>query len=715
MQPNRPNPVRSSPDHIDLSAVGRAVVRKLPALLLIAGLVGAATAAVLSTMAPKYQSQAQLEVRGNGSSDVGGRPDKEAVGTHVRGLMSTELALKMAARLNLTREPDFNSALEPPDLYGRLWRMIGVGGTKAGETDEDRLMQAYFKSVRAYQVRDTRSVIVDCTTSGAKFSADCANALAELYRDNLSGRAASENSDVRTKLKPQVERLTRETAEAEAMATEFRGAANLFQGGTQATQLKDQQLGELTAELTRSATQRSDAEARATAAREMSIRGIAAANPDVQKSALIPRMEEQRVILERQISELSATLLDGHPRMKQLHAELNGLQAQIRAEVQKVVESLGNDARIAADRETGVRRRLDDMKRTVVSSAPDTAKLAQLDNQAKAKRAELERVQRQYEAAASSAGAGVGTVEVEIVSRAYPSNEKVFPKIGTMAPLSAFAALILALAATLTRELTRGARPAAALSASIAAVQPQQVMPQHVTARQDVPAQVARAAMVTSPLLTPQAAAVQLAGMAQDSLGFRVLAASAAAPVEPSHQALAMARALAGGARRVVLIGWAGSGDALALAAGIDATVGTAQLLAGDASLEDAVQRLSGSTLDLIAAGHDTNQTIDADSAAMVLDALDEIYDFIIVCAPKPLAAALFSAVQGRFDAGILVSQTPSSASQNRTGVEFLGYDVADFPVLAVAAQAQAFDELAVASSPGLLAATRPQAARAPL
>ena len=548
MQPNRPNPVRSSPDHIDLSAVGRAVVRKLPALLLIAGLVGAATAAVLSTMAPKYQSQAQLEVRGNGSSDVGGRPDKEAVGTHVRGLMSTELALKMAARLNLTREPDFNNALEPPDLYGRLWRMIGVGGTKAGETDEDRLMQAYFKSVRAYQVRDTRSVIVDCTTSGAKFSADCANALAELYRDSLSGRAASENSDVRTKLKPQVERLTRETAEAEAMATEFRGAANLFQGGTQATQLKDQQLGELTAELTRSATQRSDAEARATAAREMSIRGIAAANPDVQKSALIPRMEEQRVILERQISELSATLLDGHPRMKQLHAELNGLQAQIRAEVQKVVESLGNDARIAADRETGVRRRLDDMKRTVVSSAPDTAKLAQLDNQAKAKRAELERVQRQYEAAASSAGAGVGTVEVEIVSRAYPSNEKVFPKIGTMAPLAAFAALILALAATLTRELTRGARPAAALSASIAAVQPQQVMPQqvmpqHVTARQDVPAQVARAAMVTSPLLTPQAAAVQLAGMAQDSLGFRVLAASAAAPDEPSHQALAMARA----------------------------------------------------------------------------------------------------------------------------------------------------------------------------
>ena len=347
------NRAPASPDNINLAIVGGALLRKFPALLLIAGLAGAGTAAVLSTMAPKYLSQVQLEIRGNGNNDLAGRPDKEAVGTHVRGLMSTELALKMAQSLNLTKRADFNSALEPEDLYGRLWRTIGIGGAKTGETDEDRLMQAYFKSVRAYQVRDTRSVIVDCTTSNAKFSADCANTLAELYRDSLRGRTVTENTDVRAKLEPQVARLTREVADAEALATEFRGKANLFQGGAQTTLLKEQQLGELTAELTRAATARSDAEARATAAREMSARGIAAANPDVQKSTLIPRMEEQRITLERQISELSATLLRGHPRMKQLSSELSGLQAQIRAEVQKVVESLGNDARIAADREKG--------------------------------------------------------------------------------------------------------------------------------------------------------------------------------------------------------------------------------------------------------------------------------------------------------------------------------------------------------------------------
>lgn len=674
-----------SPDHIDLGRVVRAVSRKLPVLLVLSGIVGAGTAGVLSTMSPKYLSQAQLEVRGTGGSDLAGRPDKEAVGTHVRGLMSTELALKMSAALELTKHPDFNSALPPADLYGRLWRMAGVSGAKAGETDEDRLMQAYFKAVRAYQVRDTRSIIVDCTTSSAKSSADCANVLADLYRNSLSGRATSESSDLRAKLAPQVERLTREAAEAESVATEFRGKANLFQGGAQATLLKDQQLSEITAELTRAATARSDAEARATAAREMNLRGMAAANPDVQKSALIPRMDEQRVTLERQISELSATLLRGHPRMKQLASELAGLQTQIRTEVQKVVESLGNDARIAADREAGVRRRLDDMKRTVVTSAPDSAKLVQLENQAKTKRAELERLQRQYEAAASSAGAGVGAVEVEIVSRAYPSNEKVFPKIGTMAPLAAFATLMLGFALTLTRELVRGARPVVSGATSVATVASTFAAKPAADATTSITSATARTVATTAfppaTIAIPSAVATAIAKLATGERGFRVLIAPAV-KAGAEAEALALAEALARDAR-VILLGWNGGGEALAMAAGVQNSVGTAQLLTGDASLEEATQRLAGTALDVIAAGVG-GDTIDGDSAALLLDTLDEMYDFIVVCAPTAIAAGLFAAVQGRFDAGVLVTDTPLPTSQNGTSIAFLGFDVADFPVLGI-------------------------------
>ena len=62
--------------------------------------------------------------------------------------------------------------------------------------------------------------------------------------------------------------------------------------------------------------------------------------PDVQKSPLIQNLVQQRVRVERQISELSATLLPAHPRMRQLRADLDGLQRQIKSEVGKIVEGI---------------------------------------------------------------------------------------------------------------------------------------------------------------------------------------------------------------------------------------------------------------------------------------------------------------------------------------------------------------------------------------
>ena len=77
MPPIKQPAAAPSADHVDMGAVARGVIRKLPLLLIAAGIVGAATAGVLSTMAPKYLSQAQLEVRGAGAGDVGG--DRKSV------------------------------------------------------------------------------------------------------------------------------------------------------------------------------------------------------------------------------------------------------------------------------------------------------------------------------------------------------------------------------------------------------------------------------------------------------------------------------------------------------------------------------------------------------------------------------------------------------------------------------------------------------------
>ena len=322
------------------------------------------------------------------------------------------------------------------------------------------MLVAYYDALRVYQVKDTRGIMIEFRSEDPKLAAQAANKLAELYRDDLALRTVLESKDARAKLGPQIKKLAEEVAEAEAEVTRFRGQANIFDGGRDKTGLNEQELAELTAELTKVATARTEAEARAKTARAMMARGSGEVLPDVQKSALVPRIVEQRVRVERQIAELSATLLPAHPRMKQLDAELAGLNRQIDAEVEKVVDGLERDAATAALREDGVRKRIDEAKKRVVRAGGDDVKLRALESLAKSKRAEFERLQTQLEAARTTSDALAVPVEVQIVSRARPSSEKASPKTGMIALLAMAATLLLGLAYVVMRELFAMARQA---------------------------------------------------------------------------------------------------------------------------------------------------------------------------------------------------------------------------------------------------------------
>src|SRR5215204_1901811 len=103
MRPQLP----ASPDDIDLSVLGAAVKRVLARLILAAGVVGVAGYGGLSLLTPKYASHAKIEIVSKGLGNpfesrreagmpemVSVRMDKEAIGTHVRALQSSDLALK---------------------------------------------------------------------------------------------------------------------------------------------------------------------------------------------------------------------------------------------------------------------------------------------------------------------------------------------------------------------------------------------------------------------------------------------------------------------------------------------------------------------------------------------------------------------------------------------------------------------------------------------
>lgn len=713
----------ASPDDIDITSIWGALKRSARPLVLASLAAGALTFGVLSLMAPRYTSQAELKVDAKESANpftspkrdavapdsVQLRADKEAVNTHVRALMSADLANRIAAELKLAERREFNSALGGVDTFDTLLRMIGMGGPRPGESEQDRVLNAYFKRLEVYSPKETRIIAIRFTSVDADLAAEVANLLADTYRQSLASQSVVETDEVQKALEPKIERMLAEVAQAEAAIERFKGDKNIFKGGPQRTGLNEQQLGELTAELTKAKAARSEAEARARSAREMLKSGSADALPDVQKSPLIQALVQQRVRLEREISELSATLLPGHPRMKQLSADLAGLKKQLDGEVGKLVESLEKEAKVAAFREASVTRSIDEIKSQVVTTSTDEVELRQLEAVAKSKRTQLESLQAQFEANRSRADKRVVPIEAQIVTSARPSTVPVFPKKGQYAALVAVATLLFGIAWVVTRALLVGARgahngrhplrrasdhdlgqamqprtaTAASVSASPGAAEPPPLpdMAQHVATGVSADGETVEIATIAK-------LARFLRDRAPEKGGVRTLITGDTSMIDASSEALALADELIRDGLQVIVVDWSTRGEGFGTQMGVEPAPGFIELIGGSASFEDVIRTVPGGKAHMIASGAaleagEGDNMIDVDKLNLLLDALDEAYDHIVVVGEQEEARSLFEAIQGRFDAGITVAEGKRRVAvlQDPPGT-FLGFDVTDIALV---------------------------------
>jgi len=771
----------NQPDDIDLGALWYSALRSLPKLAVLAAILAAVTYGVLSLMAPRYVSETQLAIesvatnnpftdpsRSGGSDSVSVRMDKEAINTHVRALMSTNLGEMIVRDMKLADLAEFNAAKGATDTWSALLRLVGIGVPKGSQTDQERALDAYFKHLEVYSPKESRFIGIRFSSMDPELAAAVANRIAETYRLNMAHQSLTETDEVQKALEPKITKLADEAAEAEAAVEKFRGEANIFKGGQQATGLNEQQLSELNAELSRVKAARSEAEARAKQAREMQQLGSAETLADVQKSPLIQNLVQSRVRVERQISELSATLLPGHPRMRQLSADLKGLKAQISAEVAKIVDGIGKEAKVAALREEAIQKSVADIKTRIVTSGPEEAKLRSLEADARSKRAELDRLRAQFEANRVRADdSRTIPVEAQIVSSARPSGTPVFPRKSATALLVGVATLMIGLALVITRGLLGGTRvarvsqnrvdrrdesarnrqraqpslslPELNLDASEASPPMEQRLAKRVDeiVKPEKPADVATAK--SEAILVPQAKAIPETRAAAENAtpipdkatapeasvqkvqpadpvvvpaavrqpdavvanihsaevmaatieaihksgesGTRTLIAGSTDVFTLANEAAAIGSSLTEKGRSVIIVDWSLNGGGIAEPLGLPSWPGFNELADGRARFEDVVSAVNGGDVHIIPCGKprpNPSEPLDSDNINFLLDALDDVYEHIVVVSRKEAARRLFEAIQGRFDCGVtLVADEAQAAKLEDDGAaKFLGFDV---------------------------------------
>jgi uncharacterized protein involved in exopolysaccharide biosynthesis len=709
---------QASPDDIDIVSLWGALRRSLPKLLACTVGAGALTFGVLSLMAPRFASETQLAIvskstnpfpdagkAGVAPDAVTPRMDKEAMNTHARALVAPGLLLKVADDLKLRNKKEFNSALGSADFIGGVLRLAGLAGPRPGESEEDRVLAEVTRRLEVAVAKESRFIPIRFTSSDPDLAAAFANKLAEAYRSSLVADTITETQQVVKALDPKIEELRKDLIAAETEVERYRVQIDRTNSGQQKTPLIEQRLIELTAELGKADGARAEADARWRTARELAGTGSAEVIPEVQKSPLIQGLVQQRVRAERQISELSASLLPGHPRMQQLNADLAGLKRQITSEVQKFVVGLEKEAKAAQSRTDQVNKQIAELKGRVMSTSGDDARLRSLEATAKAKRGELERLQRQLEDNNTVVVTKTVPIEARIISPARASSVPVFPKKGPYSLLAMAATFMLGLAWIVTRELLVGARPAPSGAGGGTGSGKRSLTPQ---VRSSEPALAAGAAGATAslaahhptasepqdkPMAAPMAAEdapvsgpgtiaaivdviIEKAGTQG---GHRTLVTGSERDIDAGSEALATANELAAAGRSVVLVDWSLEGRGMAHLAGVPEKPGVTDLLAGKASFEDVVVRVPNSEVHMMASGSALaveDVSVDSDGLNLVLDALDEAYDHIVVAANFEEARKLLEAIQGRFDAGVTVSDAAHRVGGLVSDTTFLGFEV---------------------------------------
>ncbi len=710
---------QATPDDIDLTTLGATLRRSASKLIALSLIAGALTYLTLSTIAPRYVAQSELEIvaksgtnpftsPGNqeGAQDLASRMDEKAVNTHVRAIQSPDLIEKIANEMRLASRPEFNPVLGPVDTFGRILRTLGLASTQSGLSEHDRVLNEVAKRLVVYSPEASRAISINFTSIDPRLAADFANNLADAYRAKLATATVDETNAVQKKLAPRITALQTEVTAAEEKVATFRTKAGLIRGGSQKTPINEQQLGDITTELTKVKSLRSAAESRAKNARELMRRGTPEIIPEVQRSPLIQNLISQRVTVERELLKRSASLKSAHPVMRQLRADLSAVNRQIAGEVANVVASLDKEAYLAAEQEQAVAASMEKLKSKVAVNTTDEVELRRLEAVATAKRAELERLQAQYEANRARSEDGAVPVEAQILAEARTPSIPTFPRKLPYTLLVMVATLLLGTALVITSGLMRGARRAApeprdgprhrlrdeiAAAAAMPAPPPTPTLSGVPTAlKKSSEMEAGRPGKIDDSFTrfdTPATLAEHLLKATQSATGgYRSIIASRLDAAATSELIVDTASRLNKAGKQTIVLDWNLEGSGIARALGLPNAPGFTELLKSTASFADVVRWIPNTEVHFIPSGWafaDGPRGLDADQLNLILDALDEAYDHIIVVGQYENARILFEAIQGRFDSGILAT---GPQDLNKVLADppdtFLGFEVTDIDLI---------------------------------
>jgi len=370
---------------------------------------------ILQQLTPRYTAQVKVVIEAPETADILSdrnltvprqRLTDAVIQTEADLIASSVLARRVIDKLRLEQDPEFNSklrerkfinvllgSLNPISWIPASWRSAPgdtetLGPLARENIEKARIVRAFSARLKVTPQRRSFVITLTFTSENREKAALIANTIAELYLLDRLEASFDEARRVSGWLGERLETLQRDVVAAETAVEEFRSKHGLRRKNERQATISDQQLSELNSRLVLARTELSQKQARLEQVRTLiRSRGTLDTSSDVLQSPLIQRLREQEAIRSREMSEAMKTYGARHPRIVGLRADLDDLRGKIGQEIERIAASIANDVEVAVTGVRSLERQLDSLRTQTNEAGEAEVQLRDLERQAEASRA----------------------------------------------------------------------------------------------------------------------------------------------------------------------------------------------------------------------------------------------------------------------------------------------------------------------------------------
>ena len=445
------HPQPEKKDGIDIIGFVQSIWRRKSVVLAVAAVLFIIALIYTFQLVPRYEATSTLRIGGPKSNVVDIESVLQAPGqgqgfieTEIGVLYSRDLVGRVVDKLKLLEDPEFNPTLitDPqrsawrfvnPFYYtGLLWDLaFPPHAALDGLTEDEK--RARLRSNAIDKIVDMMSVsqqgfssIVRVTveTPTPATSARLANAIAEQYLVSQFEAKFGAAERASSWLNERLGGLRGEVEAAEQKVEQFRARTGLMSSSND-NSLLSQQASELNAQMILAKTDAAAANARLSRIEQLYKTGGIEAVAKILDSDAIARLRAQESDLARQAADLSQEFGERHPKMVSLRAQTEDTKLQIKAEVDKILANLRNEAAVAQTRYGSLAGSLQSVQGQAGDMSSEAAQLRTYEREATAKRTLFETFLKRFQE--TSASQDLQQADADIISRAEMPRQASFP------------------------------------------------------------------------------------------------------------------------------------------------------------------------------------------------------------------------------------------------------------------------------------------------